>query len=67
MARETLTEAIGALGYQRSDQLVDGSGERLYGGLPRRTMFAPLVTVIGYETIGHRHMAIAVQRTVASG
>ncbi len=30
-------------------------------------MLAPLVTVIGYETIGHRHMAIAVQRTVASG
>ena len=30
-------------------------------------MLAPLVTVIGYETIGHRHVAIAVQRTVASG
>ena len=30
-------------------------------------MFAPLVTVIGYETIGHRHMAIAVQRTLARG
>jgi low temperature requirement protein LtrA len=30
-------------------------------------MFAPLVTVIGYETVGHRHVAIAVQRTVASG
>ena len=30
-------------------------------------MLAPLVTVIGYETIGHRHMAIAVQRTLASG
>jgi len=30
-------------------------------------MLAPLVTIIGYETIGHRHVAIAVQRTVASG
>jgi hypothetical protein len=30
-------------------------------------MLAPLVTVIGYETVGHRHVAIAVQRTVASG
>jgi low temperature requirement protein LtrA len=30
-------------------------------------MLAPLVTVIGYETIGHRHMAIAVQRTLARG
>jgi hypothetical protein len=30
-------------------------------------MLAPLVTVIGYETIGHRHMVIAVQRTLASG
>jgi fatty acid desaturase len=29
-------------------------------------MLAPLVTVIGYETIGHRHMLIAVQRTLAS-
>jgi hypothetical protein len=27
-------------------------------------MLAPLVTVIGYETIGHRHMDIAVQRIV---
>lgn len=30
-------------------------------------MLAPLVTVVGYETIGYRHMAIAVQRTLASG
>jgi low temperature requirement protein LtrA len=30
-------------------------------------MLAPVVTVIGYETIGHRHMVIAVQRTLASG
>ena len=30
-------------------------------------MLAPLVPVIGYETIGHRHMAIAVQRTIARG
>jgi hypothetical protein len=30
-------------------------------------MLAPLVTVIGYETIGYQHMAIAVQRTLASG
>ncbi len=29
-------------------------------------MLAPLVTVIGYETIGHRHMLIAVQRTLAN-
>jgi low temperature requirement protein LtrA len=29
-------------------------------------MLAPLVTVIGYETIGHRHMAVAVQRTLTS-
>jgi low temperature requirement protein LtrA len=28
-------------------------------------MLAPLVTVIGYETIGHRHMIIAIQRTLA--
>jgi low temperature requirement protein LtrA len=28
-------------------------------------MLAPLVTVVGYETIGHQHMAIAVQRTMA--
>jgi low temperature requirement protein LtrA len=27
-------------------------------------MLAPLVTVIGYETVGHRHMDIAVQRTL---
>jgi hypothetical protein len=26
---------------------------------------APLVTIIGYETIGHRHMGIAIQRTLA--
>lgn len=26
---------------------------------------APLVPVIGYETLGYRHMAVAVQRTVA--
>ena len=30
-------------------------------------MLAPLVTVIGYETLGYRHMAIAVQRTLARG
>ena len=30
-------------------------------------MLAPLVTVIGYETLGHRHVAIAVQRTLARG
>jgi low temperature requirement protein LtrA len=29
-------------------------------------MLAPLVPVIGYETIGHRHVAVAVQRTLAS-
>ena len=28
-------------------------------------MLAPLVTVIGYETLGHRHVVIAVQRTLA--
>ena len=28
-------------------------------------MLAPLVAVIGYETIGHQHMDIAVQRTLA--
>ena len=30
-------------------------------------MLAPLVPVIGYETLGHRHMAIAVQRALARG
>ena len=30
-------------------------------------MLAPLVTVIGYETIGHRHMVVAVQRTLGQG
>ena len=30
-------------------------------------MLGPLVPVIGYETIGYRHMAIAVQRTLARG
>jgi hypothetical protein len=30
-------------------------------------MLAPVVTIIGYETIGHRHMVIAVQRTLTSG
>ena len=30
-------------------------------------MLAPLVPVIGYETIGYRHMAIAVQRTLTRG
>jgi hypothetical protein len=25
-------------------------------------MFAPIVTVVGYETLGHRHMAEAVER-----
>lgn len=29
-------------------------------------MLAPLVTVIGYETIGHQHMVIAIQRTLAN-
>ena len=29
-------------------------------------MFAPLVTVIGYETIGHQHMRLALARTGAS-
>ena len=28
-------------------------------------MFAPLVGVVGYETIGHRHMVIALQRALA--
>jgi hypothetical protein len=28
-------------------------------------MLAPLVTVVGYETIGHRHMVIVLQRTLA--
>jgi low temperature requirement protein LtrA len=28
-------------------------------------MLAPLVTVIGYETIGHQHMHVAIQRTLA--
>jgi low temperature requirement protein LtrA len=28
-------------------------------------MLAPLVAVIGYETLGHRHVVIAVQRTLA--
>ena len=30
-------------------------------------MLAPLVPVIGYETLGYRHMAVAVQRTLARG
>jgi len=30
-------------------------------------MLAPLVPVIGYETLGYRHVAIAVQRTLARG
>jgi hypothetical protein len=30
-------------------------------------MLAPLVPVIGYETVGHRHMAIALERTLAPG
>jgi hypothetical protein len=30
-------------------------------------MLAPLVPVIGYETIGHRHVAVALQRTLALG
>jgi low temperature requirement protein LtrA len=30
-------------------------------------MLAPLVPVIGYETLGYRHMAIAVERTLARG
>jgi hypothetical protein len=29
-------------------------------------MFAPLVTVVGYETIGHRHMEVALERIGAS-
>jgi hypothetical protein len=28
-------------------------------------MLAPIVTVIGYETFGHRHVVITVQRTLA--
>jgi predicted membrane protein len=28
-------------------------------------MLAPLITVVGYETIGHRHMVVAVQRSLA--
>jgi low temperature requirement protein LtrA len=30
-------------------------------------MLAPLVPVIGYETLGYRHMAVALQRTLARG
>jgi low temperature requirement protein LtrA len=30
-------------------------------------MLAPIVTIIGYETVGHRHMVIAVEHTLASG
>jgi hypothetical protein len=30
-------------------------------------MLAPLVPVIGYETLGYRHMAVAVQRTLVRG
>jgi hypothetical protein len=26
-------------------------------------MFAPVVTVVGYETVGHRHQADALART----
>ena len=38
-------------------------------GVPMATclvvvMLAPLVTVIGYETVGHRHLASALQRVV---
>jgi low temperature requirement protein LtrA len=29
-------------------------------------MFAPLVTVVGYETVGHRHMLVALERIGAS-
>jgi hypothetical protein len=29
-------------------------------------MLAPLVTVIGFETVGHRHMAAVLQRVTAS-
>jgi hypothetical protein len=29
-------------------------------------MFAPLVTVVGYETIGHRHMLVALERIGAA-
>jgi hypothetical protein len=30
-------------------------------------MLAPLLPVIGYEALGYRHMAVAVQRTLARG
>jgi hypothetical protein len=29
-------------------------------------MLAPVVTVVGYETIGHRHMQVALERIGAS-
>jgi hypothetical protein len=28
-------------------------------------MLAPLAAVVGYETIGHRHLVIALQRSLA--
>ncbi len=28
-------------------------------------MLAPLVVVVGYETVGHRHMVMALERTFA--
>jgi low temperature requirement protein LtrA len=31
------------------------------------TIITPLVPVIGYETLGYRHMAVAVQSTLARG
>jgi hypothetical protein len=30
-------------------------------------MFAPMVVVVGYELLGYRHMAVALERVVASG
>ncbi len=37
-------------------------GRRERGRLPGRADLAPAVTVVGYETIGHRHMVDAIER-----
>jgi hypothetical protein len=39
-----------------------GSRRGRRGGLPDRRRVAPVVTVVGYETVGHRHTADALRK-----
>jgi hypothetical protein len=55
----------------RRAQASDESVLLAYAGLPIAIclvvlMVAPLVTVLGYETVGHRHLDAALNRALAA-